>query len=298
MSDHSRQDCPRASGMKSAIVTSAFILTLTPRTREALATIGVTRDEDLDGVYVPDLLDAGVTWGQVHKIISYVVARGAEIRFQAPGDSWNGERWQELVATLVSDGIVTWEEVAVAVLGELNPPQVGTSLASNDNIKRLYERRQSMRAVMEWFYAQDGRCRLCGSRIHIEVDHVIGKDVFLRQGRDPAEADTLDNLQLLCRRCNVTKRESHKLGGLSFVTAQAALMWILLGERPRSRTQFERLCRAHGLTMASIRFDEAWAMAIWLAKWGMYELDAPVENAIVEAVDVAVEDTPDAAPPV
>ncbi|HXA55117.1 MAG TPA: HNH endonuclease [Solirubrobacteraceae bacterium] len=127
-----------------------------------------------------------------------------------------------------------------------------------------------MRHVIDWFYAQDGRCARCASRIHIEVDHIEGKDSYVKAGRDPSEADRLDNLQLLCRRCNVVKRASHRLGGLSFATAQAALMWILLVERPPTREAFRELCRAHGLTMASIRFDEAWAMAVWLTKADLF----------------------------
>jgi hypothetical protein len=51
-------------------------------------------------------------------------------------------------------------------------------------------------------------------------------------------------------------------------------MWILLVERPRTRAEYKTLCRAHGLTMADIRFDEGWAMAEWLARVGKYEIDA------------------------
>jgi hypothetical protein len=266
-----------------------FLSTLSRSTREGLARLGIELDEQLAGVHVPDMLDAGVSWGQVHKIVTYLVAAGLPLTFMAPDETWDETGWQAFVASLATDGILSWEEVAVCVLGELNPPQVGTSLASNENIKNRYPPRQAMRAVMEWFYAQDGRCQNCGRRIHIEVDHIVGKDEFIREGRDPAEADTLDNLQLLCRRCNVIKRASHRLGGLSFATAQAALMWILLAERPRTRAEFERLCRAHGLTMADIRFEEAWAMAIWLTKAGMYELDEPISESVAQAVEEAAE---------
>lgn len=274
-------------------MTTEFISTLTSATRESLAEIGIADDADLEGVHIPDLLNADVSWGQAHKIIAYLTATGLTFTFRGPDDTWTPARWEEFVESLVDSGILSWEEVAVCVLGELNPPQVGTSLASNDNIKAQYEPRQAMRAVMSWFYEQDGTCRVCGRRMHIEVDHVVGKDEFVKQGRDPADADTLDNLQLLCRRCNVTKRESHKLGGLSFATAQAALMWILHAERPTTLGEFERLCREHGLTMANIRFEEAWAMAIWLAKAGMYELDEAVDEAIAEAVEEAVESADD-----
>jgi hypothetical protein len=271
-------------------MSTVFISSLTRQTREALAAAGLQADADLVGVHIPDLLDAGVSWGQVHKIIKYLTAGYGEMTFLKPDDTWTNERWQEFVASLTDAGILTWEDVAVCVLGELNPPQVGTSLASNTNIKSQYAPRKAMRAVMEWFYAQDGRCQNCGRRIHIEVDHIKGKNEFILEGRSPDEADTLGNLQLLCRRCNVIKRESHALGGLSFATAQAALMWILLVERPKNLKAFEALCRRHGLTMADIRFEEAWAMAIWLAKAGEYELDEPIESSIEEAAAQAEAD--------
>jgi hypothetical protein len=266
-----------------------FLTTLTRASREIIAAAGVDRDADLNTLSIPDALDQGMKWTQALRIIRFLVERGDTPRFRGPSDEWVETRWQEFVGELVERGLLTWEEVAIGVLGELNPPQVGTSLASNPNIQRHYPRRQTMRAVMSWFYGQDGKCSNCGRRLPIEVDHIVGKDQFIKQGRDPAEADHLDNLQLLCKRCNVIKRESHALGGLSFATAQAALMWILLAERPRTYEEFKRLCRMHGLTMADVRFQEAWAMAVWLAKAGLYELGEPIQEAAQEAVEEATE---------
>jgi hypothetical protein len=36
---------------------------------------------------------------------------------------------------------------------------------------------------------------------------------------------------------------------------------------------YEVLCRRYGMTMANIRFKEAWAMARWLSREGLYEID-------------------------
>lgn len=264
---------------------TTFYATLSKGTRNILAGLDINEDEDLAGVHVPALLEAGVSWGQVHKILSYLADSGLTATFDGPDESWDADRWRDFLGSMVAEGILSWEEVAVCVLGELNPPQVGTSQASNPNFQRQYPPGKTMQAVMAWFYEQDGRCAECGRRMHIEVDHITGKEEFVQQGLDPAEADTLVNLQLLCRRCNVIKRESHKLGGLSFATAQAALMWILLAERPKTLADFARRCRAHGLTMASVRFQEAWAMAIWLSKAGMYELEDEVPESVEEALD-------------
>lgn len=85
-------------------------------------------------------------------------------------------------------------------------------------------------------------------------------------------ADRLDNMVLRCRRHNVIRRPSHANGGVTFLTAEAGLMWLLFVHRPNTYGEFEQLCRGYGLTMANIRFEEAWAMARWLQQVGLYEI--------------------------
>lgn len=75
------------------------------------------------------------------------------------------------------------------------------------------------------------------------------------------------------------RRPSHANGGKTFLTAESALMWLLLVKRPRTYEAFQDLCRDYGMTMANIRFEEAWAMAIWLARAGLYEID-PVSKYV------------------
>jgi hypothetical protein len=50
-------------------------------------------------------------------------------------------------------------------------------------------------------------------------------------------------------------------------------MWILFTKRPTTYQEFEYLCRTYGLTMANVRFHEAWAMAHWLEREGLYYID-------------------------
>ena len=204
------------------------------------------------------------------KLLQIVLAAGLKPALRSP--DWSEDKWKAFVDEVVGSGVVNWKEVALAICGELNPPQVGTAVASNPSFQRHYPPRGTMRAVMEWFYAQDGKCAICGTRLFLEADHVKSKQEHKEEGLPETDADRLDNMQLLCKRCNVVKRSSHVLGGLSFGPAQAVLMWILLAEKPKTKEEFSRLCRAHGLTMASVRFDEAWAFAIWLSKEGKYEI--------------------------
>src|SRR5690606_23163392 len=112
-----------------------------------------------------------------------------------------------------------------------------------------------------------GRCEDCGTFLQLEGEHRLPTNEYGKA------ADRLDNMQLLCKRCNAKKRPSHKNAGVTFLTAQSALMWLLLVHRPRTYKEFEQLCRAYGLTMANIRFQEAWALAIWLSREGRYEID-------------------------
>ena len=108
----------------------------------------------------------------------------------------------------------------------------------------------------------------CGTRLELQADPIIPKESC----ENPEDADYLDNLELRCRRCNVIKRPSHKNGGLTFLPAASAMMWILLFKRPRTYIEFEKLCREYGLTMANVRFHEGWAMAISLKNIGKYDI--------------------------
>lgn len=176
--------------------------------------------------------------------------------------SWSQDQWLQLLQQLVQMGIVDWKDITALVLGHLNPPQVGTALASSEGFKRKYGKGNTMRIVMGWLYSQTGRCADCGSRLELQADHIKGREQY----SDRLDADFIENMMLRCRRCNVVRRPSHELGGLTFLTAEAALMWILFVVRPRTYLDFIRMCRLYGMTMSDIRMQEAWAMAHWLSK--------------------------------
>ncbi|MBS3114722.1 HNH endonuclease [Candidatus Woesearchaeota archaeon] len=240
------------------------------KSKEILIKNGYDYIKKFHGMQLKILFDIGLDWNSIKRIVGILIDNKVKFGYFAPDKSWNDNKWREFIENLVSQGIVSWKDVVLNTLGELNPPQVGTSIASNENFKKQFPKRKTMKEVMKWFYNQNGKCVNCGTRINIEVDHFKSKDEFIKEGKSPDEADTLNNLQLLCKRCNVIKRESHKFGGLSFATAQATLMWIIFYHRPKTYEEFCDLCRRYGLTMASIRFQEAWAMAIWLKKDGKY----------------------------
>lgn len=185
-----------------------------------------------------------------------------------PADhDWTSDDWQQLLHWLIESGILTYKDVTALVLGHLNPPQVGTSIASKKTFQAHFPPRKTWQAVRGWFYQQRGICEDCGARLELQADHVETRQDYGDQ------ADRLDNMLLRCRRCNVVRRPSHTQGGLTFLTAEAALMWILLIKRPRTYQEFEGMCRDYGMTMANIRFQEAWAMAHWLEADGSYTID-------------------------
>ena len=182
---------------------------------------------------------------------------------------WTEEQWHDMLIFLKENGLVTYKDMASTVLSALNPPQVGTQVASKPSFQRHFPPRKTMQAVMKWFYSREGKCVDCGTRLELQADHIIPKETF----DNSEDADYLDNLELRCRRCNVIKRPSHQNGGKTYLTAAAALMWLLFVYRPTNYEKYKQLCRDYGLTMADVRFQEAWAMAIWLNKIGLYRLD-------------------------
>jgi hypothetical protein len=187
--------------------------------------------------------------------------------FPIDDKNWEESHWKSLLEYLLLKGFVSYKEIASLVLGHINPPQVGTSIASNISFQKNFPPRKTWENVRNWSYQQTGICADCGTRLELQADHIIPKE---EKGE---AANTLDNMTYRCRRCNVIKRPSHKQGGLTFLTAEAGLMWVLLTKRPSSYEEFEKLCREYGMTMANIRFQEAWAMARWLAKIDAYSIN-------------------------
>lgn len=177
-------------------------------------------------------------------------------------DAWTADEWRALLEHLIGEGLLSWKEVTALTLGHMNPSQVGTSLASSDGFKRRYGKGNVMAKVMGWFYQQDGKCHDCGTRLELQADHNKPREEYA----DPLDADFIENMVLRCRRCNVIRRPSHEYGGQTHLTAETALMWILFSFRPRTLTDFVRMCRLYGMTMADVRMQEGWAMAHWLQK--------------------------------
>lgn len=188
--------------------------------------------------------------------------------FPQKDSEWSEEHWEKFLHYLVDAGLVSFKEITALVLGHLNPSQVGTSIASKKTFQAHYPPRKTMKAVLAWHIDQLGKCVDCGTRLELQADHVVPREEL------GDKADTLDNLALRCRRCNVIKRPSHSNGGKTFLTTESALMWILLFKKPTTYKEFETLCRDYGMTMANIRFKESWAMAHWLYREGMYDMEA------------------------
>jgi hypothetical protein len=187
--------------------------------------------------------------------------------YPSNSQDWSDENWQKLLTDLIDSELISYKEVTALVLGHLNPPQVGTSIATNKNFQRQFPPRKCWEAVRQWHFEQTGKCADCGTRFELQADHIIPKQLLGQ------EADKVENLTFRCRRCNVIRRPSHKNGGLTDLTAEAALMWLLFTKKPATYQKFAQLCRAYGMTMADIRFQEAWAMAKWLEREGKYFVD-------------------------
>ena len=188
-------------------------------------------------------------------------------KFPTDDSKWTEDNWKSMISFLVDSGLLKYKDVAALTLGHLNPSQVGTSIASKKSFQKHFAPRKCWEAVREWHFNQTGKCYDCGSRLELQADHIVTREEL------GEAADILENITLRCRRCNVIRRPSHKKGGLAYLTTEAGLMWLLLTKKPKTYQEFKTLCRAYGMTMADIRFQEAWAMARWLHREGAYDID-------------------------
>lgn len=184
--------------------------------------------------------------------------------FPEKDSEWNQSHWRVLIDWFIESNLISAKDIAALILGHLNPSQVGTSIASKKTFQAHFPPRKIMQSVIAWHFDQTGKCATCKSRLELQADHIITRE---DKGDD---ADRLENMTLRCRRCNVIRRPSHKKGGKTFLTTESALMWILFVKRPKTYQEFKSMCRLYGMTMADIRFKEAWAMAHWLSREGEY----------------------------
>lgn len=82
---------------------------------------------DFEGCYYPDVYDR-VGYSAGKNLLLAIRLAGVAPLFDRPNLSDDG--WKDFLIDMIQQGIVSWEDVAVAVCGELNPPQVGTQVAN------------------------------------------------------------------------------------------------------------------------------------------------------------------------
>ena len=105
--------------------------------------------------------------------------------FPAKDCDWTEDHWRDLLLFLKESGIVSYKDMASGILGLLNPPQVGTQVASKTGFKKHYGKGKTMQQVYKWLYEREGTCVDCGTRLELQADHIIPKESY----DNPEDAD-------------------------------------------------------------------------------------------------------------
>jgi hypothetical protein len=103
-------------------------------------------------------------------------------KFRYKDENWTDEDWRLFLEHLINKRLFSWKNVATLTIGQINPPQVGTSLASAEGFKQRYGKGNTMSAVMEWFYTKGSQCIDCGSWFELQADHIIPKEIICDTG--------------------------------------------------------------------------------------------------------------------
>lgn len=183
------------------------------------------------------------------------------------------ENCERLIKDLVERGILDWRTIAKEMLQALQPPQTATHVTKYDGIKEIYERRKRWAPSRRWMYSQYGRCENCDRITSLTHDHIVESDVL------GLKADRLENLRFLCRRCNQSRH--WEKGNLLELGTAAAVMYLIFTEEPETLEKLTHLGRELGLTQSNQRFEEAWALAVYLYSQDEYEIDE-VHSEITE----------------
>ena len=97
------------------------------------------------------------------------------------------------------------------------PPPVASSVASATAVSQLgMETYKALRNASSNFIARKdvkeyikakylNKCCICGSREHLQIDHVVSVLQFAQKRLPYKDLNKEDNLALLCRSCNAAK---------------------------------------------------------------------------------------------
>lgn len=97
---------------------------------------------DFEGAYFPDVHEL-IGYGRSKPLLIAIVSAGVATEFRKP--EFSEANWREFMSSIVEQGLVSWEDIASAVLAELNPPQVGTAVANA--VKHNYPKGKTMQEV-------------------------------------------------------------------------------------------------------------------------------------------------------
>ncbi len=175
------------------------------------------------------------------------------------------ERCEEIITNLVEEDILDWTTIAKEMLQSLQPPQTATHVPQLDGLRERYERGNRWAPSRRWMYSQYGPCENCGKITSINHDHIVERDIL------GDEADRLENLRFLCRRCNQSRHWEN--GNILDLGTAAAVMYLLFTQKPKTVKELEKMGRQVGLTQSNQRFEETWAFAMYLHREGLLEVD-------------------------
>lgn len=175
--------------------------------------------------------------------------------------NWSDDHWCSFLLTkLIDPEIVTWQEVTELVLGAISPPAVSSRIAGNKHIQAKLESGKAVKTALGWLYNQPPGCMECKTLLKLEIDHIKSLD---ESGDD---AHHIDNIQILCKRCNCKKRPNYSSN--TYLSNNAGLMWLYFHYEPDTYEEFSFLCKAYGFNKrSSSKFREAWVISIWLKKY-------------------------------
>ncbi|EMA19928.1 HNH endonuclease signature motif containing protein [Haloarcula argentinensis] len=175
------------------------------------------------------------------------------------------ENCERLIKNMVDRGVLDWRTIAKEMLQALQPPQTATHVPQLDGIREIYERGDRWAPSRRWMYSQYGPCENCGRTTSLNHDHIVERDVL------GLKADRLENMRFLCRRCNQSRHWDK--GNILEMGTAASVMYLLFTEEPETLDELTDLGRELGLTQSNQRFEEAWALPVYLYSQGEYDLE-------------------------
>mgnify|MGYP001223135129 CR=1 FL=1 len=195
----------------------------------------------------------------------------SEENWSSDAGKWTEEQWKESVSSMRETFSISWKEIAETLMREVAPNNQIRSYCTRTDFKAQFPEGTNLSGEMyAWFRRQEDKCATedCENVLGLQIEHITEVS--------DGGTDHPDNLQLMCRGCNIKKNLKKKtLVRGSYIDApltnSAMAVWLLLANHSKGPLTYKDFRKLFNLVRPGSAGNFSIPIRIWARRNGLME---------------------------